>query len=118
MEDYYSGTSVILTAMPADGSSFAGWSGACTGTGTCTVSIISAKSVTATFNLITPPAGPVCSGADFNFDKIVNSTDFSILLFFWKTKPPFKNACVDINQDSKVDSVDFSIMLYQWGSRR
>ena len=66
----------------------------------------------------TPPPveeEPVCSGADFNKDGIVNSVDFSILLYFWKTQPPFRNACVDINKDIQVNSVDFSILLYQWG---
>ena len=56
----------------------------------------------------------VPSGADFNGDNKINSTDFSILLAFWKTKPPFKNPYVDINKDNRVDSVDFSILLYQW----
>jgi hypothetical protein len=46
---FASGTSVTLNASPASGSSFAGWSGACAGTGACTVSMTSAKSVTATF---------------------------------------------------------------------
>ncbi len=50
-ETYTHGTSVTLTALPAADSSFAGWSGACTGTGDCTLSIIAAKSVTATFTL-------------------------------------------------------------------
>ena len=44
------GTSVILTATPASGFVFAGWSGACTGTGTCAVSMNAAKNVKATFN--------------------------------------------------------------------
>jgi aryl-phospho-beta-D-glucosidase BglC (GH1 family) len=48
--NYASGTSVTLTAAAASGSTFAGWSGACTGTGTCTVSMTAARSVTATFN--------------------------------------------------------------------
>ena len=52
--------------------------------------------------------------ADFNGDGKVNSIDFSILLFFWKTLPPFANTRVDVNKDNKVDSVDFSILLYQW----
>jgi hypothetical protein len=47
---YASGTSVTLTAAPASGSTFSGWSGACTGTGNCTVSMTAARSVTATFN--------------------------------------------------------------------
>ena len=50
-ETYTHGTSVTLTTLPAADSSFAGWSGACTGTGDCTLSIIAAKSVTATFTL-------------------------------------------------------------------
>ena len=48
--NFNSGTSVSLTASPAAGSSFAGWSGACTGTGACSVSLSAATSVTATFN--------------------------------------------------------------------
>ena len=48
-ESYNHGTAVALTASPAAGSTFAGWSGACTGTGACAVSMTAAKSVTATF---------------------------------------------------------------------
>ena len=49
-ESYTSGTSVTLSAAPATGSTFAGWSGACTGSGTtCAVSMTAARSVTATF---------------------------------------------------------------------
>ncbi len=45
--------SVALTATPATGSIFAGWGGDCTGTGTCTVNMIQARNVTATFTLQT-----------------------------------------------------------------
>jgi uncharacterized repeat protein (TIGR02543 family) len=49
-EIYASGTSVTLTATPASGNTFSGWSGSgCAGTGTCTVSMSAARSVTATF---------------------------------------------------------------------
>jgi endoglucanase len=48
--NYSSGTSVTLTAAAASGSTFGGWSGACTGTAACTVSMTAARSVTATFN--------------------------------------------------------------------
>lgn len=44
---YSSGTSVTLTATPSTGSTFAGWSGACSGTGTCSISMTAASSVTA-----------------------------------------------------------------------
>jgi len=51
---YSSVTSVTLTATPASGSTFAGWSGGgCSGTGTCTVTMSSGQTVTATFNVIT-----------------------------------------------------------------
>lgn len=43
------GTTVKLTAAPAEGSVFTGWAGACTGTGDCVVTMDSAKTVTATF---------------------------------------------------------------------
>ena len=54
--DFAPGTQVTLTAAPADGSFFAGWSGACTGTGACTLTMDEDKSVTATFGLGEPEA--------------------------------------------------------------
>ena len=48
---YVVGSSITLTATPAQGSTFAGWTGPCTGTGTCVVSIDQAKGVTANFAL-------------------------------------------------------------------
>ena len=58
-ETYASNTSVILTATPAADSNFTGWAGACTGTGPCTLSIDTARSVTAAFDeKLTPPAAP------------------------------------------------------------
>lgn len=65
--------------------------------------------------VVTPVNNKTCNGADFNHDGIVNAIDFSILLYFWHTKYPFSNPCVDLNGDKKVDTIDFSIMLYNWG---
>jgi phospholipase C len=49
---FASGTSVTLSATPAANSSFAGWSGACSGTAACTVKVgARAAAVTATFKL-------------------------------------------------------------------
>ncbi|MFC2042682.1 trypsin-like serine protease [Chloroflexota bacterium] len=42
-------TTVTLTATPEKGSSFGGWSGACSGTGSCVVTMTAARSVTASF---------------------------------------------------------------------
>ncbi len=52
-ELYDENTSVTLTATPGAGSTFAGWSGGCSGTGSCTVTMNAAKQVTATFNTTT-----------------------------------------------------------------
>lgn len=52
-EAYNTGTSVTLTATPDSTSNFAGWSGACSGTGSCTVTMNSDTSVTASFDLPT-----------------------------------------------------------------
>ena len=45
------GTMVTLTAAPVAGSTFTGWSGSCTGTGACTVTMSSARAVTASFSI-------------------------------------------------------------------
>ena len=56
-EGYTAGASVMLTAAAAAGSTFAGWSGSCTGSGSCVVSMTQARSVTATFT-VTGGGGP------------------------------------------------------------
>jgi phospholipase C len=48
---FSSGNSVKLTVVPGKGAYFAGWSGACKGTGSCTLTMNAAKSATATFNI-------------------------------------------------------------------
>ena len=48
------GASVSLTATPDGASTFTGWSGGCTGTSNCNVTLSAATSVTATFS----PTGP------------------------------------------------------------
>ena len=50
---FRTGTVVTLTATPSTGAMFAGWSGACAGTATCTVSMTAPQSVGATFVPIT-----------------------------------------------------------------
>ncbi len=53
------GSTVSLQAAPAAGSSFSGWGGDCSGTGTCTVTMGAARSVTANFVAPSPPNGTV-----------------------------------------------------------
>jgi len=51
--NFVRGVTLALTAAADFGSSFAGWSGAgCSGTGTCSLTITSDQTVTATFNLV------------------------------------------------------------------
>lgn len=47
---YQAGASVTLTATPGGSSTFAGWTGACSGAGTCNLTMDQAKTVTAIFN--------------------------------------------------------------------
>jgi hypothetical protein len=83
-----SGTSITLTATPASGSTFAGWSGgtgsaaSCSGTGNCTFTITANSSITATFTaipiqlrLLTPNGGEVIpSGGSYQIQWQAPST--------------------------------------------
>jgi len=52
---------VILTATPDVGSAFTSWSGACSGNGSCTLTMDVAKTVTASFALIPTPTVSISS---------------------------------------------------------
>ena len=54
---YANGTAVTLTPSAASNASFTGWSGACSGTGSCVLTMNQARSVTATFNSSDGPGG-------------------------------------------------------------
>ena len=74
-ESYTSGASITLTASAASGSTFAGWSGACSGTAsTCTVSMSAAKTVTATFNPSSPSSNRILAGLSSTGQVYYSST--------------------------------------------
>ncbi len=60
-ESYSEGSVVRLNPQPAAGSVFAGWSGACTGTGVCDVTLSANRAVTARFD--STGGGGECQGA-------------------------------------------------------
>jgi hypothetical protein len=74
---YASGTSVVLTATPAAGSTFEGWTGACSGKGTCDLSMTASRSVGATFKHQVPPAPPEVKKLKAKIDGKQHSAKFT-----------------------------------------
>jgi hypothetical protein len=85
---YTQGTAVTLTAAPNATSAFAGWSGACTGAGTCVVTMSGAQSVTATFNTITFPLTVTISANNANATGTVTSSPAGIACQMGAACPP------------------------------
>jgi hypothetical protein len=86
VEGYLDGTVVTLTASPSSGSTFLGWSGACTGSAaTCTLKTVSDLSVTANFSEgfranddIFNPIGPGdIEGTNWSLDVTANDSNES-----------------------------------------
>jgi hypothetical protein len=81
------GTAVTLTATPDASSIFTGWSGDCSGTGSCQVTTDQARSVTATFALNAPPHASftvACTGLSCTFDGTASTdSDGSLVSYAW-----------------------------------
>ncbi len=87
---YANGTSVTLTATPAVGSVFVGWTGDASGTGDAVLLMNTAHSVTAQFDLI-PPAPPDIHIT--SVDKLVTAhtglyTDYTVTVYGTTTGTP------------------------------
>ncbi len=102
-ESYPSGTLITLTATPATGSTFTGWSGECSGTSTCTVTMNADKTVTATFT-----AAGVLPG-DVNGDGSVNALDVVAVI---NTVLGIQTlATADVNNDGVVNALDVVFVI-------
>jgi GH25 family lysozyme M1 (1,4-beta-N-acetylmuramidase) len=77
------GAIVTLTATPNPGFELAGWGGACTGTGPCTVAMNGDRAVTATFGDAVPPTVTLATSADLGgtisatFSEVVHHVSLS-----------------------------------------
>jgi hypothetical protein len=84
---YATGTVITLTQTATAGSIFGGWTGACSGTGSCSVTMDAAKSVSAAFYSNTPtPSVSYGSPVDFSVGSFPKSV-----------------AVGDLNGDGKMD---------------
>jgi hypothetical protein len=101
---YPDGSTVTLTATPAAGFELAGWSGACSGTGGCQVTIAGDQTVTATFTAIPPPGNtalPMIGGTPVEDATLVASDGTwtgspSAFAYQWQDCDAFGNACVNV----------------------
>jgi hypothetical protein len=104
---YPKGEAVTLTATPASGSTFTGWSGGgCSGTGTCKVTLITKQAVTATFTVPTPTGGggespPPASGSTPAPSPITPKKAVKCRKGFRKTTKHGKAVCVKVKKHRK-----------------
>jgi hypothetical protein len=97
-EVFLVGTEVTLTAVAEDGSIFDGWSGACTGTGTCTITLNVDTEVTASFSR--PYSG--CTYSITPKTKTFNISGLTIP----EARPTLKIAVVASDNDCPAPSLD------------
>ena len=100
---YPSGTNITLgTAIPAN-TTFAGWSGACSGTGLCTVTMNATKTVTATFNTTIG-----LEKFDVNSDGHINNLDTRVIATNITNRTYATRA--DLNSDGTVNVDDLALL--------
>jgi Divergent InlB B-repeat domain/FG-GAP repeat len=96
---YPTDAAVSLTATPAAGSAFAGWGGACSGTGACTVMMSGAQAVTATFTRLRPKISK---------EKISTKHHSALFKFAATGTSGFQCALVKRNKHNKHPKAHFS----------
>jgi len=107
---YAHGARVTLTATPDPGFSFFGWSGACTGTGSCTLTMNWEKAVTADFILT----------GDMNNDSLVTLSDAVLALQVVSAVTPANplSKWGDVNGDGKIGLAEVIYILQKVGGVR
>jgi uncharacterized repeat protein (TIGR02543 family) len=129
---YSAATTVTLTATPDPTSTFAGWSGACSGTTTCNIPMSSAQNVGATFNripytltltrtgggtIVSDPSGIYCGAtcsATLTKNTIVTLTaipDSGATFTGWSGACTGTGACQVTMDASKTVSATFRFLL-------
>jgi Fe-S cluster biogenesis protein NfuA len=124
---YDHGTVVTATVNAGTGSTFAGWSGACSGTGACTVTMTETKSVTATFtlnsyNLITATDGTGSgavdldpAGGSYDHGTVVTATataDTGSTFTGWSGACSGTGACTVTMTEAKRVTATFTLNSY------
>ncbi|MEA2424717.1 MAG: large repetitive protein [Thermoleophilaceae bacterium] len=78
---YDAGTDLTLVGNPVSGETFTGWSGDCSGTGNCAVTMTQDHTVAASFADLTPPAAPTI-GSPTDGQVIQSANDGSTSVSF------------------------------------
>jgi hypothetical protein len=117
-ESYAANTAVTLSASPDASATFSGWSGACSGTSSCSVTMSAARSVAATFTLMNTPAGITLTPTESDEIATYNLWGWSFnnsqkpSQISEPTTPPYTIYDPDIHGDTEGDDLWSYLMMY------
>ena len=124
-EVFSNGTSVTLTASPDADSIFTKWSGDCSGTGTCVLSMTANQSATANFNLAPPvPIAPIGNITDrtptYKWEPMVGATKYKLQVIrrgtVLLTQTVKANACT-ASECSFTPNLKLKFITHKWRVR-
>ena len=123
-ETYPNGQQVTLTETPSGGSSFGGWSGDCSGTGPCQLTMDADKQATATFNSssssLSIPVGTGLDDGDENQSGTVRRTNADLNLATGSGGSPTTAALrftgVQIPNSATIVNAKVQFTVHQTGS--